>query len=103
MATLVNRCSNVLHLLASSMNCGRQFHSSPCLLELRKLTRVRCVDNSAIGKQAMAEGKPPKIIHIYNKTSVATIGEPLYNIILCAAGTVLVIFCLVLQVTRSCA
>jgi len=40
-----------------------------------KLTRCRVVDNSAIGKLAMAEGKPPKIIHIYNKTGIGTIGD----------------------------
>jgi len=33
------------------------------------------VDNSAIGKQAMAEGTPPKIIHVYNKKSVGNIGD----------------------------
>jgi large subunit ribosomal protein L14 len=32
------------------------------------------VDNSEIGKLAMAEGKPPKCIHIYNKKGVGTIG-----------------------------
>jgi hypothetical protein len=32
------------------------------------------VDNSEIGKQAMAEGKPPKCIHIYNKKGIGTIG-----------------------------
>jgi hypothetical protein len=32
------------------------------------------VDNSEIGKQAMAEGKPPKCIHVYNKKGVGTIG-----------------------------
>lgn len=30
-------------------------------------TRLRVVDNSAIGKQAMLEGKPPKIINVYKK------------------------------------
>lgn len=32
-----------------------------------KLTKMRVVDNSALGKQAMVEGKPPKVIHIYSK------------------------------------
>lgn len=53
----------------------RNFHSSCVLHEIRKLTRMRVVDNSAIGKQAMAEGKPPKCIHIYNKKGVGTIGD----------------------------
>ena len=41
----------------------------------RKMTRCRVVDNSNLGKQAMLEGKPPKIIHVYNKTGVAVIGD----------------------------
>jgi len=36
---------------------------------------MRVVDNSEIGKQAMAEGKPPKIFHVYNKTAIGTIGK----------------------------
>ena len=33
----------------------------------QKQTRLRCVDNSKIGRQAMAEGKPPYVIHVYSK------------------------------------
>lgn len=36
---------------------------------------MRVVDNSEIGKLAMAEGKPPRCIHVYNKKSVGTIGD----------------------------
>ena len=43
--------------------------------EIRKLARLRVVDNSPIGKEAMAEGRPPRVIHVYNKRSVATVGE----------------------------
>jgi hypothetical protein len=39
---------------------------------------LRVVDNSELGKQAMAEGKPPKVFHVYNKTGVGTIGNSLY-------------------------
>ncbi|CAG7818256.1 unnamed protein product [Allacma fusca] len=42
---------------------------------IHKLTRLRCVDNSAIGKQAMAEGKPLKVIHVYTKTGKGGIGD----------------------------
>lgn len=59
-------------LFASSI---RSFHTSGTLNELRKLTRVRAVCNTEIGQQAMAEGKPPKIIHVYNKKSIGTIGD----------------------------
>ncbi len=53
----------------------RLFHTTPAAEHLMKLTRCRVVDNSPIGKLAMAEGKPPKIIHVYNRTGVATIGN----------------------------
>ncbi len=33
---------------------------------VQKQTRLRCVDNSKIGREAMAEGKPPRIIHVYS-------------------------------------
>lgn len=40
------------------------------------LTRLRCVDNSKIGKQAMLEGRPPKIIHVYtNKKRTGLLGD----------------------------
>ncbi|KAK4887117.1 hypothetical protein RN001_003388 [Aquatica leii] len=39
------------------------------------MTRLRVVDNSEIGKRAMAEGRPPKCIHVYNKTGVGKIGD----------------------------
>lgn len=46
---------------------ARELHTTACLNEVRLLSRLRVVDNSEIGKQAMAEGKPPKIICVYNK------------------------------------
>lgn len=57
------------------INVGRTFHTSSVRGHIIKLTRLRVVDNSEIGKQAMAEGKPPKCIHIYNKKGVGTIGD----------------------------
>jgi hypothetical protein len=53
---------------------GHPFHTSSVCGHIIKLTRLRVVDNSEIGKQAMAEGKPPKCIHIYNKKGVGTVG-----------------------------
>ncbi|KAJ8945414.1 hypothetical protein NQ318_009869 [Aromia moschata] len=50
-------------------------HTSTKCFEIQKLTRLRVVDNSEIGKQAMAEGKPPKCIHVYNKTGIGRIGD----------------------------
>lgn len=51
------------------------FHTSPVCNEIRLLARLRCVDNSEIGKKAMLEGKPPKTIHVYNKTHVGYLGD----------------------------
>ncbi|RWS05543.1 39S ribosomal protein L14-like protein [Dinothrombium tinctorium] len=42
---------------------------------LRNQTRLRVVDNSALGKQAMLEGKPPKVIRVYNKLDVGFLGD----------------------------
>ncbi|XP_073982734.1 mitochondrial ribosomal protein L14 [Rhodnius prolixus] len=53
----------------------RHFHTSIPRQHIIKMSRLRVVDNSEIGKLAMAEGKPPKCIHVYNKTGVGTIGD----------------------------
>ncbi|CAH0625707.1 unnamed protein product [Chrysodeixis includens] len=65
--------SVVTKLIAAQPSCG--FHTTACLNEVRLLTRLRVVDNSEIGKRAMAEGKPPKVICVYNKTRVGYIGD----------------------------
>ncbi|XP_047119516.1 39S ribosomal protein L14, mitochondrial [Schistocerca piceifrons] len=52
-----------------------QIHTSARPHQIIKLTRMRVVDNSQIGKLAMAEGKPPRCIHVYNKKGVGTIGD----------------------------
>lgn len=52
----------------------RSFHISHIKNEIQKMTRLRVVDNSDIGRQAMAEGKPPKCIHVYNRTGIGLIG-----------------------------
>lgn len=54
---------------------SRGLHTSPVNNEIRKLTKLRVVDNSEIGKRAMLEGKPPRCIHIYNKQGVGFIGK----------------------------
>lgn len=51
------------------------FHTTSICNEVRLLTRLRVVDNSEIGKRAMREGKPPKTIHVYNRTRVGLIGD----------------------------
>ena len=42
-----------------------------------KLTRLKVVDNSNIGREADLSGKPAKCIHVYRKTGVGTIGDKL--------------------------
>ncbi|XP_066600801.1 large ribosomal subunit protein uL14m [Prorops nasuta] len=54
---------------------SRGLHTSKSLSEIRKLCRLRVVDNSEIGKKAMMEGKPPRVIHVYNKPGVGYIGD----------------------------
>ncbi|KAH8373149.1 39S ribosomal protein L14, mitochondrial [Drosophila serrata] len=59
---------------------GRQqqqqlIHTTPACCEIRKLARLRVVDNSDLGKRAMAEGRPPRCIHVYNKRGVGVIGD----------------------------
>lgn len=51
------------------------FSTTPCCQHIILLTRLRVVDNSVLGKQAMLEGKPPKCIHVYNPTGIGTIGD----------------------------
>ncbi|XP_053608511.1 large ribosomal subunit protein uL14m [Plodia interpunctella] len=60
-------------LTTTNLSCG--FHTTAALSEVRLLTRLRVVDNSEIGKRAMAEGKPPKVICVYNKKRVGFIGD----------------------------
>lgn len=50
-------------------------HTTAVCNEIRKMTRLRVVDNCDIGKKAMAEGKPPRVIHVYNKKMVGYTGD----------------------------
>lgn len=51
------------------------FHTTAICNEIRKLARLRVVDNCEIGKRAMAEGKPPRVIHVYSKKMVGFTGD----------------------------
>lgn len=59
----------------TSLVNAHHLHTTPVCNEIRKLARLRVVDNSDIGRRAMAEGKPPRVIHVYSKTSVGYIGD----------------------------
>jgi len=54
---------------------SRNISTSTPVGQIIKLSRLRIVDNSEIGKLAMMEGKPPRCIHVYNKYGVGYIGE----------------------------
>lgn len=56
-------------------NHTHAIHTTATCNVIRKLARLRVVDNSEIGKRAMAEGKPPRCIHVYNKKGIGMIGD----------------------------
>ncbi len=56
-------------------NNTHAIHTTAACNIIRKLARLRVVDNSEIGKRAMAEGKPPRCIHVYNKKGIGLIGD----------------------------
>lgn len=64
---LAIRHANLLH--------SHQIHTTVACNEIRNLARLRVVDNCEIGKRAMAEGKPPRVIRVYNKKSIGYIGD----------------------------
>lgn len=61
--------------VASSSIFSKGLHTTAVCNEIRKLARLRVVDNCVIGKQAMTEGKPPRVIHVYNKKHIGYIGD----------------------------
>ncbi|XP_071455319.1 large ribosomal subunit protein uL14m [Hetaerina americana] len=72
MYSSIRRLLGILPVTGNGHNC---ISTSAVCQHIIKLTRLRVVDNSEIGKLAMAEGKPPRCIHIYNKKGVGTIGD----------------------------
>lgn len=74
---MMNPVSPILKMLPKHnlLITNRNFGFSNIRYEIQKMTRLRVVDNSEIGKQAMAEGRPPKCIHVYNKTGIGKIGD----------------------------
>lgn len=53
----------------------RGFSSSSYLRHIIKLTRLRVVDNSELGKQAELEGRPARCLQVYNHTEIGTTGD----------------------------
>ncbi|XP_071536660.1 large ribosomal subunit protein uL14m [Panulirus ornatus] len=62
-----------LLLVKSSESAG--FHTCTSVQQIQKMTRLRVVDNSNLGKEAMLEGRPPRCIHIYNKKGIGYTGD----------------------------
>ena len=60
-------CSHIFKFLS--------FSTTSTLHELQKLSRVKIVDNSMLGRKTVLAGKPPKIIHVYKKNKRAFIGD----------------------------
>ncbi|XP_018396721.1 PREDICTED: 39S ribosomal protein L14, mitochondrial [Cyphomyrmex costatus] len=54
---------------------SRNISTTTSIGQIIKLSRLRVVDNSEIGRQAMMEGRPPRCIHVYNKLGVGYIGD----------------------------
>ncbi|MPC65430.1 39S ribosomal protein L14, mitochondrial [Portunus trituberculatus] len=72
--------SDKLWAVQARVGSVARLHTSPPVHEIRKMARLRVVDNSALGKSAMLEGRPPKCIHIYNKKSIGVTGKKIYCI-----------------------
>lgn len=71
-----NRMSFLVKTIFNSIKLqSNQFHTTPICNEIRKMARLRVVDNSEIGKRAMIEGRPPRCIHVYNKPGIGKIGD----------------------------
>uniref|UniRef100_A0AC11CM85 Mitochondrial ribosomal protein L14 n=1 Tax=Ovis aries TaxID=9940 RepID=A0AC11CM85_SHEEP len=51
----------------------RYFSTTGSLGAIQKLTRVRVVDNSALGNTSYH--RPPRCIHVYNKNGVGKVGD----------------------------
>nr|XP_042704401.1 39S ribosomal protein L14, mitochondrial isoform X1 [Chrysemys picta bellii] len=65
-----------LGLLLTQVNRAveqRHFSITGACSAIQKLTRVRVVDNSALGNTPYH--RPPKCIHVYNKTGVGKVGD----------------------------
>ncbi|XP_045171899.2 39S ribosomal protein L14, mitochondrial-like [Mercenaria mercenaria] len=70
----MNLCRNFSYSLSASLP-NRSISTTCCLQELRKLARVKVVDNSMLGRKAVLAGKKVKIIHVYNKPAIGYIGD----------------------------
>ncbi|XP_049978666.1 large ribosomal subunit protein uL14m [Alexandromys fortis] len=71
MAVLPGLWGSFAHV--SRMFGPRYFSTSGSLRAIQKMTRVRVVDNSALGNTPYH--RPPRCIHVYNKSGVGKVGD----------------------------
>lgn len=62
-------------VLSLKVGTSAGLHTSATVHHIQKLTRLRVVDNSELGKSAMLEGRPPRCIHVYNKKGFGHTGK----------------------------
>ncbi|XP_013861444.1 large ribosomal subunit protein uL14m isoform X2 [Austrofundulus limnaeus] len=62
-----------LFVKTSSTISQRTFSVSAVAAAIQKMTRVRVVDNSSLGNTPYH--RPPRVIHVYNKTGVGKVGD----------------------------
>lgn len=77
----------------ANVSVSRYFHTTSSNFHIIKLTRLRVVDNSEIGKAAMMKGKPPKCIHVYNPTGIGKVGDKVLVAILGEKKKAIIVGC----------
>ena len=75
-----------IYLFAAKLSVCECCRTTASMNYIRKLTRLRVVDNSNIGRAAELAGKPAKCIHIYNKTGVGYLGDKVLPDFLISCG-----------------
>ncbi|XP_033469090.1 large ribosomal subunit protein uL14m [Epinephelus lanceolatus] len=70
---LLSRSLTGLLVESSSIFHQRTFSVSAVAAAIQKMTRVRVVDNSSLGNTPYH--RPPRVIHVYNKTGVGKVGD----------------------------
>ncbi|WAR20022.1 RM14-like protein [Mya arenaria] len=73
-ATMIIRQTSELVPLMSALH-SRTFRTSCCLHELRKMARVKIVDNSVLGRDSLLKGRQPRIIQVYNGPQLGRLGD----------------------------
>ncbi|XP_077198701.1 large ribosomal subunit protein uL14m isoform X1 [Paroedura picta] len=70
---LLKKCTGVFLTQISRATNQRNFSISGTCSAIQKMTRVRVVDNSTLGNTPYH--RPPRCIHVYNKSGVGKVGD----------------------------